>query len=382
MKEKTSVLLSQGSFIFLCGMGGLLLSLFGISIGWMIGSLVAASILSLSQPKRLAICIKKGIDRRWFLAGQYLLGIELGRNVNMAVMSVFQDNWLTVIIVLLSSVLFALGTGWLLYRYSSVDALTSLLATAPGGIATMPTIAEEVKANIGVVSAVQTIRVFSVVTIIPVVLFLFLQGNEQKINLASNGAVSSSTIQFEWPQFLWTFPILLVAFVGVWIGKRIKLPAPWVLGSLVGVILVEMLSLGFVNHVVTFWWPHPIVVIGQILIGASIGSRFQKSMFIGLKRILIVGTIGTLLLISAMFLCAYIVSVTTGISLVTSVLAFAPGGVVEMSTAAVLLHADSTFVVAVQTLRIVVVILLLPPFIKFVHQRNAVEKEKVKTSSM
>lgn len=377
MQAKTSVILVQGWFIFLCGIGGLLLSLLGISIGWMIGSLVVGCILSLSQPKRLGIRLKQGIDRRWFQFGQYLLGIELGRNVNMSVMSVFQDNWYTVFIVLFSSILFAIGTGVLLYRYSNVDALTGLLATAPGGIATMPTIAEEVNANIGVVSAVQAIRVFLVVTIIPLVLFLSVHGNGQ--NSGTNVAVGDM-IPFDWSQSIWTLPILLVALVGASLGKRVKLPAPWLIGSLIGVIIIETISTVFANKAVTFWWPHTIVVIGQILIGTSIGSRFQRSMFLGLKRILIVSTIGTLLLIMAMFFCAYIVSVITGISLITSVLAFAPGGVVEMSTAAMLLHADSTFVVAVQTLRIIIVILLLPPLIKVIHQRYSENKSREKVS--
>ena len=44
-----------------------------------------------------------------------------------------------------------------------------------------------------------------------------------------------------------------------------------------------------------------------------------------------------------------LVAEVTGITfLLTSVLAFAPGGVAEMATTAVVLHADSTFVVTVQ----------------------------------
>ena len=379
MKASTSDLLYQIWFIVLCGLGGLLLSLIGLPIGWMIGSLIFACLLSLWQPKKLGVNVRKGLNRSWFLIGQYLLGIELGRNVNMSVMTIFQDNWITVVIVIFTSILFSFGTGFLLYRFSRADKLTGLLATSPGGIATMPSIAEEVNANIGVVTAVQAMRVFLVVTIIPVVLFFIVNGSET-VGFTSNPVVESPIQAAGYQSFVWTIPIMLAAFVGAFIGKRIKLPAPWLIGSLLGVIIFESVSTTIVDNTFTFSWPHLIVVIGQILIGTSIGSRFRRSMFIGLKRIMIVSTIGTLLLIVAMYFCAYIVSSLTGISLVTSVLAFAPGGVVEMSTAAVSLHADSTFVVAVQTLRIIIVILLLPSFIKFIHKREMAKKENAGTS--
>ncbi|EKN67297.1 AbrB family transcriptional regulator [Schinkia azotoformans] len=379
MKATTSDLLYQIWFIILCGLGGLLLSLMGLPIGWMIGSLIFACLLSLWPPKKSGVNVKKGLNRFWFLIGQYLLGIELGRNVNTSVMTIFQENWITVILVISTSILFSFGTGLFLYRFSRADKLTGLLATSPGGIATMPTIAEEVGANIGVVTAVQAMRVFLVVTIIPVVLFCIVNGSGTE-GLTSNPVVESPIQAAGYPLFVWTIPIMLAAFAGAFIGKRIKLPAPWLIGSLLGVIIFESASTTFVDSTLTFFWPHSIVVIGQILIGTSIGSRFRKSMFIGLKRIMIVSTLGTLLLIGAMYFCAYIVSSFTGISLITSVLAFAPGGVVEMSTAAVSLHADSTFVVAVQTLRIIMVILLLPSFIKFIHKREVAKKENAGTS--
>ncbi len=378
MKAKTTSFLYQVWFIVLCGLGGLLLSLLGLPIGWMIGSLIFACILALLQPRKLGVNLKKGLNRYWFQFGQFLLGIELGRNVNSSVMNIFQENWITVIIVILTSIFFSFGTGLLLYRYSRADKLTGLLATSPGGVATMPAIAEEVGANIGVVTAVQAMRVFLVVTIIPVVLFFIVNNNGTKEFV--NTPIVENYIGVAGNPFIWTIPIMFAALIGTFIGKRIKIPAPWLIGSLLGVIIFESLFSNIVDKTLTFFWPHSLVVIGQILIGTSIGSRFQKSMFIGLKRVLAVSTIGTLLLIVAMFFCAYIVSVITGISLVTSVLAFAPAGVVEMSTAAVSLHADSTFVVAVQTLRIIMVLLLMPPFIKFMHKRQVAKKEKVGTS--
>ena len=112
------------------------------------------------------------------------------------------------------------------------------------------------------------------------------------------------------------------------------------------------------------------MILSQIFIASSIGSRFQRSMFIGINRTFKIAFVSTIGLIIAMFACAYFVAKATGITLLTSVLAFAPGGVAEMATTAVVLHADSTFVVTVQVLRIVVVILILPPFFRLLNRRD------------
>jgi uncharacterized membrane protein AbrB (regulator of aidB expression) len=68
-----------------------------------------------------------------------------------------------------------------------------------------------------------------------------------------------------------------------------------------------------------------------------------------------------------MFVCAFFVSKVTGITFVTAALAFALGGIAEMATLSVVLYADSTFVVAVQVLRILVVCILLPPFFRLLN---------------
>ncbi|NSL52246.1 AbrB family transcriptional regulator [Calidifontibacillus erzurumensis] len=384
MKSKAARLFSQSWFIFLSGLGGLLFTMFGLSIGWMIGSLIVACLLTYFQPKTLGINEKSKLGKNWFQLAQFLLGIELGKNLNLSVMNVLYDHWLIVAIVLLFSIIFSFGTGFLLYRFSKTDLLTSFLATSPGGVASMPVIAEEVGANIGIVSAVQAIRVFFVVSIIPVILFLMVPqsgqqpvasienvGNDQFVQVAAN--FSTFTI-------IWTVCGLVFAFFGVLVGKRIKLPAPWLLGTLLGVLLLETISPMFFNEHVVIWWPHFLVIFGQILIGASIGAKFRKSMFVGIKQIVIVGTIGTILLIAAMFLCAYIVSAITGIQFIASVLAFAPGGVVEMATVSMILDSESTFVVAVQTLRIILVILFVPLFIKFMNEKLRKKNDLMKSN--
>ncbi|WP_261386153.1 AbrB family transcriptional regulator, partial [Bacillus paralicheniformis] len=112
-----------------------------------------------------------GIHHGWLQFGQMLLGIELGQKINMSVISIFKENWLIVGVMLLLSVVFAMLSGFVLWRFSKTDMLTSFVGTAPGGLSAMPGIAQEVGANTAIVSLVQMIRVLLVVMTIPFFVF-------------------------------------------------------------------------------------------------------------------------------------------------------------------------------------------------------------------
>jgi uncharacterized protein len=353
-------------FILISSVGGMLLSYTGLGIGWMLGTLIMAAILTFRQPNWMRdFTIQKGLPPYWLRVGQFILAIELGQKMNVQVIQIFSQNWFTITIMLLLSVMFSLLSGFFLWKLSQTDMLTSLFATAPGGIATMPSIAEEVGANTAVVSIIQTIRIFMVVLSLPLIAsFWLVEPNHS----ASVSTVSMTGSEFYLGQLLGTFFLGLAAWVGFRVGKLFKFPAPVLVGGMLGVALLESFAALITGHEFIAWWPTSFMLLSQVFIASSIGSKFKKSMFKGIKRTILVAFFSTGGLILAMFACAFLVSKVTGISLITSVLTFAPGGVAEMAATAIVLGADSTFVVAVQVLRIVVVLLVLPPLFRYLYK--------------
>ncbi|OMP68345.1 AbrB family transcriptional regulator [Domibacillus epiphyticus] len=347
-------------FIALSGVGGWLLSLTGLSIGWMLGTLLMAALISFAKPNFIG---EKGTPKYWLSIGQCILGIELGQKINLSVLSIFHKQWAVIMIMLLLSVLFSLLSGLVLWKFSRTDLMTSFFGTAPGGLSAMPGMAEDVGANTAVVSIIQTMRVFLVIFIIPIVVSVL--GFHPSGQLAIKSTPPPS---FEWNQLLWTGILIVCAYGGYHIGKKLKFPAPWLLGSMVSVAIVQSLSSAYVGRDLAAIWPYSVMVVSQILIAAFIGSRFRKEMFAGLRKTVLVAFISTLFLIAAMFACAYLVSTITGIAFMTAALAFAPGGIAEMAATAVVIDADATFVVAVQVLRIISVCLILPPIFKQIHK--------------
>ncbi|OZT11725.1 hypothetical protein CHN50_14695 [Priestia aryabhattai] len=348
--------------IILSALGGLLLSSLGMSIGWMIGTLIVATTLAITRPQFLKIpSNSKGMPKIWLYVGQLILAIELGQQINLTVVSTFVDNWLPVSIILLISILFSLGSGFILFKFTSNDLLTSLFSTAPGGLSAMPGIAEEVGANTATVSVVQIMRVFLVVLTVP----LLVSSLGEKAIVATTSEAASS---FSLESVLWTFTLVGAAFIGYLIGKRFKFPAPWLVGGMLTVGITQVAGSALVGYNLTAWWPHLVLIMAQVIIATSIGSRFRADMFQGMKRTIGVAFISTIVLIGTMFICAYIVSEIGGIPFITTALAFAPGGVAEMATTSVVLGADAPFVVAVQVFRILIVSLLLPPIFRWFYR--------------
>ncbi|OCA85110.1 AbrB family transcriptional regulator [Pseudobacillus wudalianchiensis] len=347
--------------LIVSAMGGLFLSWTGLSIGWMLGTLIVAASISFAFPQFSGA---NKIPKSWLSIGQLILGIELGQKINLSVLTAFQSHWVVISLMLILSVLFSLLSGFVLWKFSRSDMLTSFFGTAPGGLSAMPALAEEVGANTAIVSIIQTMRVFLVVLTIPVIVSLWA------IHPAAEPAIQYASTGFDPLQLLWTAVLVMAAWGGYYVGKYLKFPAPWLLGSMTAVAIVQSLSSVHAGHNMVAYWPHSLIILSQVLIAVSIGSRFHKKMFAGLKQTIMVGLISTVGLIAVMFICAYLVSILTGIDFKTAALAFAPGGIAEMATTAVVLDADSTFVVAVQVLRILAVCLILPPIFRLLHMRE------------
>lgn len=364
IREK--VFINTSIFVAVSGMGGFLLALTGLPVGWMIGTLLTATLIFIFSPNLLNMVVpQKGIPKYWMAIGQCILGIELGQKMDDSVLFIFLENWLTVITMLLLSIMFSLLSGLVLWKFSDLDMLTSFFSTAPGGLSSIPIIAEEVGANTGVVSIIQTMRIFLVILSVPLILSIWVSNPADTVNIPSTNTIM---VQFQSENIVSTALLVVVAFLGYYLGKFLKFPAPWLIGSMVSIAIVKSFSSLVIGYNIIAWWPTELIIFSQVLIGASIGSRIHKSMFKGLKKTLAISFLSTIFLIFSMFLCAYIVSLITGLSIITSALAFAPGGIAEMTTTAIVLDADSTFVVAVQVLRVISVCMILPPFFRFLNR--------------
>lgn len=362
--QKYYTLLLNAFYLLFSMIGGLILSFSRIPIAWMLGSLIFAALLSSFPKKWLKSKYEmNGIHPYWRQIGQAILGIELGQSFSVSIMVTFEDYFFIIIAMVIFSIAIAFLSGILLWRFSNANMMTSLFGTTPGGISAMPTIAEEVGANAFVVSIIQTLRILLVIGVIP-----FVAGKLNSTTVPISLEIHPITLDHL--TLIFTGILIIGALAGANVCKRIKMPAPWLVGSMLGAVITQMFFPLLFGHIGKAYWPHGLIIFAQILIGTSIGSRVNKDMFTGLGRIVGAGLLCSVCLVISMLVCSFLIADITHIPLVTCILAFAPGGVAEMATAAIALHADSTFVVAVQSLRLITILILLPPLFRFLNRRE------------
>jgi uncharacterized protein len=361
-------------FLILLSMtGGFIFSFTGSPISWLLGSLIFAWLLCTIGAKWLKLEEEKQIHPFWRQLGQTILGIELGQNFKVSILDTFKDHFIVIVIALLFTIAISILSGILLWRFSSASMMTCLFGSTPGGISAMPAIADEVGANALVVTFIQTLRILLVVGILPLIVGVLPthSGKIDPINHQSYSLFSS----------FWTAVLIIGACGGALIGKKIKMPAPWLIGSMLGVTFIQFIGTLVFKEGVKALWSHNLIILAQILIGSSIGSRVNMKMFKELGQTFFVSLISTSGLVILLSLLSVGISKITHIPLVTCILAFAPGGVAEMTTTAIALHANSTFVLAVQSFRLMTILILLPPLFRFINDRIIINSEHKESMS-
>ena len=208
-------------------------------------------IVSLWRPDRISVFIPSGgLHKGWKQAGQVILAIVIGQQMTMSVVHMFEASWMiTTVIVLAPSLGFSLLSGLFLWRLSDANLLTCLYATTPGGISSMPSLSQEAGANPIMVSVIQTMRIFLVVSIVP----LFATGWQnpdvstgsfvhhtgvfnQGVNILNMvGSHLSGTV-------IWTLFLVVAATGGYYLAKKMKKTAPRLVGGIIGVSVAQVVS--------------------------------------------------------------------------------------------------------------------------------------------
>jgi membrane AbrB-like protein len=165
---------------------------------------------------------------------------------------------------------------------------------------------------------------------------------------------------------------LLLACGGIgWIvGTRLRLPAPQLTGALL------LSALAHATGVMDAKPPAVVSALAQLGIGASIGCTFAGVRPSMLARTLVVavGTIGTML---ALTLAVSIgLGALTGWPAAAILLAYAPGGVAEMSLVALAIGVDVVFVATHHVIRFSWVILLAPAAARLLGRRGVLPSRR------
>jgi membrane AbrB-like protein len=151
---------------------------------------------------------------------------------------------------------------------------------------------------------------------------------------------------------------LAIAAAGALIGPRVRLPAAAFLGP---TLIAAVLTLSGVTDLTV---PPLAREASFAAIGLHIGLRFERETLRTVARLIPAVLISIVALIAGCFALAWVLELTAGVSLLDAYLATTPGGLYAVLPLAFGSGADAGFVLAVQGLRVLVMVLAAPAVVR------------------
>ncbi len=280
--------------------------------------------------------------RRRFVA---VLAVFLGAGFTPELVQTLPHWWPSVLGMLVLVPLTALSGFALFYLGFRMDAATAWYAAIPGGLMEMSIYGEQEGGDPAAIALIHLMRVISMIVSIPLAFSLFL-------DLGPRGAgagLGLTAAAAHWSDWLW---YAVLVFVAPWVGQRLRLPAGAFLGPMILSCLV--FGLGWASAAPPLW----ILVMTQIVLGAGLGQRFDRSTLATFAANFWRSMALSVVTVSLSVAMALFVGLASHQPWAVLFLAFAPGGLAEMSLLAVSLQVEPVFVSGHHVVRIIAAVLV------------------------
>lgn len=152
--------------------------------------------------------------------------------------------------------------------------------------------------------------------------------------------------------------LLAGALAGALVLTLLRVPAATIVGSVVGSALVNRWRPAAFRHALPV---KALRTVGMVLLGCVAGAQLDAEMLGTLTGLAVPLLTGIALLLVLELLLAALLITRYGVDAVTAVLAFAPGGLSEITLTAREMGARMSVVLAVHMARVLAVVLLLLP---------------------
>ena len=156
---------------------------------------------------------------------------------------------------------------------------------------------------------------------------------------------------------------LVVAFIGGYVGIKLRLPAGALLGAMLAVAFAN-LAIGFAGEI-----PREFRTVAQIVVGGILGLSITRDTVAGLKSMWLPVVVLVVCMIGLSLLAGYVLSRITGWDPATAFFASSPGGMTEMTLASMSYGADTPTVALLQLVRMIAIVSFMPLILKFVLKK-------------
>lgn len=347
MLSKTA-LLRQATGLAIGLVGALAANRSGIPLPWMLGPILLVTVAAV-----LGANLQPPILLRKLLLP--ILGVMLGSGFSPSIFGQ-ASSWLFTIAILPFYVALAFSFAFLVYRkIGGYDHVTAYFSSAPGGLNDMMIIGAEAG---GIERRIALAHASRILVVVGFVSFFFAV----VLDVTATGDTSLYIAFADVP--LKDLSLLAAcAVIGTWIGPRLRLPAPQIIGPMILSAIVHLVGLTSA--------PPPTLAVNaaQLVMGTVVGCRFLGVPAKEILRDIALASVASGLMLIVALSTAVLVAEVSGVGFGQTFLTFAPGGLPEMSLLSLAMGADVAYVATIHILRITLVIALAPLVFKAIRGR-------------
>jgi membrane AbrB-like protein len=323
-----------------CVVAGIAAESAGLPAPWLLAGLLGG----------LAVAVTRGgaleVPRAPTAISHAIVGVALGASVTPGALTGIAGAWWLVGALVAATLGSSVAVAFALARVAGIDRVTATLGMLPGAAPALIAVGDEVDADARLVATMQYGRVLLVVASVPL-LALALGSDATRTGAVAPGPVAPAGLE----------PVVAaaaLAVAGVLLAGVARAPA----GTLVGPLILG--ALATVTGAVTLAVPAPVADAAFVVVGASVGLRFDRESLRHAGRLApyMAGAVIVLSAICATLGTLLLAALQT--DQLTAYLATTPGGISSVLAAAFDTGADLTVVVAVQTSRLLVLALAAP----------------------
>lgn len=320
----------------IAGSGAALAFLIGLPIPFLLGSMCAVTIASLSGVR---IYLPSWLRNTVFI----MLGVQAGSGVRPETLSQISE-WPLSFFLLFVMLISVTGFTFMLLRYVlRWDVQTSFFSALPGALSFVMAAASETRADLVKITIIQTVRLLLLIGLLAPVLNVLGQ-SAPHVDLT----IAEGDHQSEW------LFLIIAGGLGALIGHYSRLPGGMMLGALLASAFV------YVTGIVAVRVPPEMADFGMIILGVLIGSRVDsrhRGMIVTyLPAALLAFIVGTGTA-TAVCVMAWLV---TGLHPAQIALAFAPGALEALTVIAFSLGVDPAYVASHHVMRFMMIALFVP----------------------
>lgn len=315
----------------------------GLPSAALFGGLVAGLVYALGLTAPIRVPSSAGT------AAQAVLGVTVGALVDVETLRAVGENWPVVLLVTVATLALSVATGLVLQLQRGISPVTGVFAMIAGGASGITAMARDLGADDRMVAVLQYLRVLLIVVLMPVV--------AATVYGASAGAGTALAPPVPqgpgWPaDLLFT---AACAVVGLVVARLARVPVASLLGPMLAAAVAVLAGISDGATV-----PDALANAAFLVIGLQVGVSFTRSSLRLIGRAMPLALVLILALIVACAGLGVLLSEVAGVSPLVGYLATTPGGLYAVLATATDSGADAVFVLAVQVLRLFVMLLGAP----------------------